>query len=140
MKIMKRKFVDSENYKQVIEPETKISFDTVSPFPALSFPSDKTKFVAWYGNTSFTSGVSVAIGTLEVCRQGSGTVLYDFERYPIYTTGTTTIYEAVGPQKPAYHWTNKLPQHLQDNVPDWVKELVNERLNTPDAEKQNERK
>ena len=45
------------------------------------YPSDKTKFVAWYGNTSFASGVSIAIGTLEVCRQGSGTVLYDFDKY-----------------------------------------------------------
>lgn len=121
---MKRKFVDSENYKQVIEPETKISFGTVSPFPALSFPSDKTRFVAWYGNTSFGLGVSIAIGTLEVCRQGSGTVLYDFERYPIYTTGTPTIYEAVGPQKPDYHWSSGLPKHLKNDAPAWVKELA----------------
>ena len=121
---MKRKFVNFKDYRRVIEPETKISFGTVSPFPALNFPSDKTKFVAWYGNTSFASGVSIAIGTLEICRQGSGTVLYDFDRYPIYTTGTPTIYEAVGPQKPDYHWTNELPGHLQNNAPDWIKEVT----------------
>lgn len=129
---MKRKFVDSENYRKVIEPETKISFGTASPFPALNFPSDKTNFVAWYGNTSFSSGVSIAIGTLEVCRQGSGTVLYDFERYPIYTTGTPTIYEAVGPQKPDYHWASGLPEHLQDDAPNWVKEIIK---STSDREK-----
>lgn len=119
---MKRKFINSEDYKRAIEPETKISFSTVSPFSALNFPSDKTRFVAWYGNTSFGSGVSIAIGTLEVCRQGAGTVLYDFDRYPIYTTGTPTIYEIVGPQKPGYHWTSELPGHLQENAPDWVKD------------------
>lgn len=123
---MKRKFINSENYREVIEPETKISYGTVSPFPGLNFPSDKTKFVAWYGNTSFVLGVSISIGTLEVCRQGSGTVLYDFDRYPIYTTGTPTIYEVVGPQKPDYHWASQLPGHLQNNAPNWLKSVINE--------------
>ena len=134
---MKRKFIDSNNYIKVMELETKISFSTVSPFPALNFPSDKTKFVAWYGNTSFASGVSIAIGTLEVCRQGSGTVLYDFDKYPVYTTGTPTIYEVVGPQKPTYHWAGGLPGHLQNNAPNWVKEVIK---STSDREKLNEGK
>ena len=121
---MKRKFINSEDYKKVIEPEVKISFGTTSPFSSLNFPSDKTKFIAWYGNTSFGSGTSIAIGTLEVCRQGNGTVSYDFDRYPIYPTGTPTIYEAVGPQKPDYHWASELPEHLQEDAPDWVKDVV----------------
>ena len=136
---MKRKFIDPEDYKKVIEPEIKISFGTTSPFPSLNFPSDKTKFIAWYGNTSFSSGTSIAIGTLEVCRQGSGTVLYDFDKYPIYTTGTPTIYEIVGPQKPDYHWASGLPGHLQDNAPPWVKEVISEKLGTSHTEKHDER-
>ena len=121
---MKRKFINSDDYRKVIEPETKISFGTVSPFSSLNFPSDKTKFVAWYGNTSFSSGTSIAIGTLEVCRQGQGTVLYDFDRYPIYTTRMSTIYKVVGPQKPVYHWTSRLPEHLRESAPDWVKDRL----------------
>lgn len=121
---MKRKYITNQEYFTNIQRGTRISFSTVSPFSALNFPPDKTKFVAWYGNTSFGSCASIAIGTLEVCREGLGTVLYDFDRYPIYTTGTPTIYEVVGPQKPSYHWSSVIPDHFREQSPEWLSNIL----------------
>ncbi len=114
---MKNKYITDKEYLAVIQPDTKISFGTVSPFALLNFPTHKTAFVAWYGNISFGSSPSLAIGTLEVCRYGEGTVVYDFDKYPIYTTGTPSVYEIVGPQKPFYHWSSSIPDHLRNQIP-----------------------
>jgi len=114
---MKRKFISNQEYFGKILPQTRISFGTISPFLSLNIPPDKTAFVAWYGNTSFGSGSSLAIGTLEVARWGAGTVTYDFDKYPIYSTGTATVYELVGPLKPSYHWSQDIPKHLGSQMP-----------------------
>lgn len=124
---MKNKYITDHEYFDNILPGTQISFGTISPFASLNFPPDKTAFVAWYGNTSFGSAPSIAIGTLEACRYGDGTVAYDFDRYPIYTTGTPSIYEIVGPQKPPYHWSSNVPPHLQSQIPESLMGSLNEK-------------
>ena len=117
LKFMKRKYISANEYFDNVQPGTQISFGTISPFTTLNLPPEKTVFVAWYGNTSFGSSSSIAIGTVEVCRRGDGTVTYDFDQYPIYTTGTVSVFEVVGPQKPPYHWSSNIPSHLQREMP-----------------------
>lgn len=114
---MKKKYITDQEYFDNVRPDTQVGFGTVSPFATLNFPPDKTVFIALYGNISFGSGPSIAIGTLEACRYGEGAVVYDFDRYPIYTTGTPFIYEIVGPQKPPYHWSSDIPPHLRSQTP-----------------------
>ena len=123
---MKSKYITKHEYFDNILPGTQISFGTTSPFASLNFPPDKIVFVAWYGNTSFGSASSIAIGTLEACRCGDGTVVYDFDRYPICTTGTPSIHEIVGPQKPPYHWSSNIPPHLQSQIPESLMDSLNE--------------
>lgn len=124
---MKNKYITDHEYFGNVLPGTQISFGTISPFTSLNFPPDKTAFVAWYGNMSFGSGPSIAIGTLEACRYGDGTVVYDFDRYPIYTTGTPSIYEIVGPQRPPYHWSSNIPPHLRSQMPQTLKNSLNKK-------------
>lgn len=121
---MKKKYIQLSEFQENIKPMTQISFGTVSPFRIVSYAQDKILFGALYGNTSYASGPSIAIGTLEVCRRGDGTVLFDFESYKLLTTSTSTVIEVVGPLKPSYHWSTSLPPHLNDQAPVWVKEVI----------------
>ena len=121
---MKKKFVSTDNRLLNIQPNTQISFGTVSPFPSIGFPNNRVLFGAWYGNFPLRSAPSVAVGTLEVARRGDGTVLIDFDQYPLYSTGTPSLPEVVGPKKPNYHWSSDLPVHLKNQAPNWVTELI----------------
>lgn len=120
---MKRKFVNFEDYRKVVEPDTKISFGTISPFQTLTNPRS-TLFIAWAGNLSPVSGTSIAMGTIDFCRLDNDPQPLNFDKYVFYSTGTPSILEVVGPKKPNYHWSSKLPGHLQDNAPNWVKEII----------------
>lgn len=77
---MKRKFVDFEDYREIIEPETKISFSTTSPLQVLTRPPS-TLFIAWAGNLSPVSGTSIAMGTIDFCRLDDDPQPLNFDKY-----------------------------------------------------------
>ncbi len=126
---MKRKFIDFEEYSEIVKPFSQWSFGTVSPFPQVSTP--KALFVAYAGNISPVSGPSVAMGTLEICRPGeSDPVKFNFNQHIFYSTGTISLLEIVetNPQKLAHHWTDDYPTHIQNTAPDWVEDLQNKEI------------
>lgn len=127
---MKKKYISADEYFGNIQSGRQISFGTISPFNALKFPPQKTAFVAWYGNTSFGSSPSIAIGTLEHVDTETA-VSYDFDRYPIYTTGTASVFEVVGPQKPPYHWSSNIPPHLKREMPQSIADDLSKNNSIP---------
>lgn len=117
---MQRKYEKYQDYKEIIQSKAKVSFGTISPVRSVTAP-DSMLFIAWAGNLSPVSGTSLAMGTVDVCRGGDN--LLKFDKYTIHSTATPSLLELVGPQKPDYHWTQNLPEHLSD-APNWVQESV----------------
>lgn len=123
---MKRKFIEFEEYKKSVKPNAEWSFGSVPPFPQISTP--KALFAAWAGTLSPTSGTSIAMGTLEVCRPGENDpVLFNFNQQVFYSTGTISLLEIVETDKKilSHHWTKSIPDHIRSDAPEWVKSLVN---------------
>lgn len=122
---MKRKFVEFDNYRKRIRPYTQWSFGTSSPFTQISTP--KALFITLAGTLSPTSGPSIAMGTMEVCRPGeSDPVKFNFNQHVFYSTGTPSLLEIVetNPKKLPYHWTNSFPSYVQGAAPEWIKDLL----------------
>lgn len=118
---MKRKFIEFKDYSQYIKQSSQWSFGSVSPFPQVSTP--KALFVAFAGAISPVSGLSIAMGTLEVCRSGEeDQVKFNFDQHVFYSTGTPSILEIVETQsrKFDHHWTNSYPPYIQGAAPEWI--------------------
>lgn len=125
----KRKFIEFDDYKESIQSGAQWSFGTASPFEQVSTP--KALFVALAGTLSPTSGVSIAMGTMNVCRPGeSDPVKFNFNQHVFYSTGTPSILEIIetDPKTLPYHWTNNFPSYIQGAAPEWVRNLLGDKF------------
>lgn len=121
---MQRKVVPYNEFKILLAPNYKRSYATYSPFSPVTLPS-RTKFTTWSGTQSYASGSSVLLGGFEICRTDpKDPVLFNFDRYLIYSTVTPGLVELDGSGKPDYHWADDLPTGMKQDAPNWVQDLV----------------
>ena len=86
----------------------------VSPIPVLSLPNGGKYYISRLANYSLASGPSIRIGTVCAVRLDWKDTPYfwNADYYYIYTTGSPTVYELVGPDKQREHRFLVLPEDL----------------------------
>lgn len=120
---MKRKFLEWKEYQDNIEPEERLTFGTEFPFLPITLPPE-TVFAAWHGTMLPTLVASRAQATLYVCRTDiKDPVPFNFDVYSFIPTRGKARLEVIS-QKLEYHWTEHIPTHIKEQMPEWVKNRI----------------
>ncbi|MDP3973468.1 MAG: hypothetical protein Q8P92_01415 [Candidatus Daviesbacteria bacterium] len=100
-----------------------------SPIPEISTP-EATVFYAWKGNSD-TSQTDVTDVTVVRCRVDNDPKPLNFDMWTVSSTGTVSVLEIKEIEKSEipYHWINKIPDVLENDAPQWVKDVIEEKLN-----------
>lgn len=116
---MRRKFLNWEQYQKNMKPEEELTFSKESPFSPIT-KSPEVVFFAWHGSMNLVAkGIS---GTLYICREGIGDpVAFNFDVLPIFLSEDMKRIEMTN-QKQEYHWTEKIPDFIEEQAPNWVLE------------------
>jgi len=124
---MQRKPLDVQTFKNIIKPDEELTFGDSSPVSVISMPPTG-QFTAWHGVIpQFVVRGSVC-GTIYVCRSDTNdATLLNFDVYSVREGNDTStlLVNQVKPQDIDYHWANELPEFMEKNVPEDIKNKIN---------------
>lgn len=125
---MKDKIINLNEYKNLVNNGR--SLGTISPVTIISGPTS-TLFYDFRGATSYTSGPSMAMGTLDRWRiDQKDSLPLNRDQWVFWSTVTTSLIriQEVDKQDITKHQTKELPINERE-YPNWTQKLVNDKLN-----------
>lgn len=127
---MTDKIVAYNSCVSIFQPNSQISFGTISPVNLISGPTT-TLFYYWAGSVSYTSNPNLIFGTIGRLRiDAKDDQPLNQDQWLLRSTGTPSlvrIYEVEKKNIPSHH-SRKLPSDINNESPNWVKVLVDENL------------
>lgn len=127
---MKGKIISYNGCVSIFQPNSKISFGTISPLNLISGPTT-TLFYYWAGSVSYSSSPSVQFGTIGRVRiDEKDNQPLNQDQWLLSSTGTPSLVRLSMVQKeniPNHH-ASELPRNIASNPPDWINTLVEEKL------------
>lgn len=124
---MKLKPLGVQTFKNIIKPDEELTFGDSSPVSVISMPPTG-QFTAWHGVIPQFSVRGSVCGTIYVCRSDTNdTTLLNFDAYSVCEgNDTSTLFvKSVKPQDVEFHWTDKLPEFMEKNAPQDIKDKIN---------------
>lgn len=124
------KLISYNSCVSIFQPDLQRSFATISPLYLISGPRS-TLFYSWAGSVSYISSPSVSFGTIDRWRIDlKDSQPLNRDQWTLNSTGTASLVRITDVRKEFIpnHYSDSLPLEINDNSPDWVKNLVREQL------------
>ena len=120
----KKKYLTAEEFQNRFKSRERLEFSTKSPFNSISVSSEKTLFFAWHWDPSIA--ITGATGTAYACRVGGYPYKFDFDVHSLRLNkyGVPEVFHVYTD----YHHTNEMPQFINDQMPDDIKNKVEKYL------------
>lgn len=117
---MKKKYLTPEEFQNKFESGEKLEFSIESPFESISVSPEKTLFFTKHWDTDIV--MTGATGTAYICRTGDTQCRFDFDVLSLRLNKNSV--PQVFHVYTDYHHTNKIPQFINDQMPDDIKNRV----------------
>ena len=120
---MKKKILSVDDFKDLIEPDEKLTFSDISPIPGISIPKNKGLFMVHHSVEPIV-GVASVTGTTYVCRiDAKDAKPLNWDVHQVWVRDTGTMLELKG-IKTDFHHSTDLPEFIRKDAPPEIIERV----------------